>query len=143
MVGTKSGTALYGGAYDARMQEAIRAFERSYSNGVARSFEPDSDAFVALKSAATLTKAIFSPSLTNEMYQLASIMVPGGADRLRKGKPRQDGHIRKYLSFILKELQDRNLGDLDMLLMSLATIRAETSRISIRSQRGFTAAIGI
>jgi len=131
VVGTRSGTPLDGGAYDAKMLEAIRAFERFYCNGVARSFDPDGDAFLALKSAAILTQAIFSPSLTNEMYQLASIMVPGGADpradKLQKGKPRQDGRIRKYLSFILKELQDRNLGDLDMLLMSLATIRAETS----------------
>jgi len=51
-----------------------------------------------------LTKAIFSPNLVTEMYQLASIMVPGGADRLLKGKPRQDGRIRKYLPFILQEL---------------------------------------
>jgi predicted chitinase len=127
VVGTKSGTALDGGAYDAKMQEAIRTFERFYSNGVARSFEPNGDAFAALKSAAILTKAIFSPNLANEMYQLSSIMVPGGADRLLKGKPRQDGRIRKYLPFILQELQNRKLGDLDMLLMALATIRAETS----------------
>jgi hypothetical protein len=127
VVGAKSGTALDGGAYDAKMQEAIRTFERFYSNGVARSFEPNGDAFAALKSAAILTKAILSPNLTGEMYQLASKMVPGGADRLLKGKPRQDGHIRKYLPFILKELQSRKLGDLDMLLMALATIRAETS----------------
>jgi putative chitinase len=37
------------------------------------------------------------------------------------------GNIRTNLPFVLKALQDQNLGDKPMLLMALATIRAETA----------------
>ncbi|MGG6297054.1 peptidoglycan-binding protein [Leptolyngbya sp. AN02str] len=41
-----------------------------------------------------------------------------------QGAPR--ANIEKYLPFVLSALEKRNLGDRDMVLMALATIRAET-----------------
>jgi hypothetical protein len=72
-----------------------------------------------------------SQHLSDELYKLAAIMVPGGADwfvRHKGKKPeRHAGNIRTYLPCILQALDKQGLGDVDMLLMALATIRAETA----------------
>jgi predicted chitinase len=120
------------GAYDAKTQEAVATFERLYFNGVAHPFEPDGESFLSLKSIAMVTVDILNPVLSHDIYELAATMVPGGVGKLVKGRARpangdDDSQIRRHLPLILKALAQRGLADIDMLLMALATIRAESS----------------
>jgi predicted chitinase len=64
------------------------------------------------------------PGITKEMYDLAALMVPGGAT----GKNGVPGGIEHWLGPILEELRAQELADRDMLLMALATIAVEASR---------------
>lgn len=117
------------GVYDAKTLDAVGTFERFYFNGDAHPFEPDGDSFLSLRGAAIVVADIMNPVLTHDMYELAAHMVPGGAKKLVKGRARSSNDIvpiRVYLPSILKELNNRGLGDIDMLMMALATIRAET-----------------
>ena len=117
------------GVYDAKTVDAVGTFERFYFNGDAHPFEPDGDSFLSLRAAAIVVADIMNPVLTHGMYELAAHMVPGGAKKLVKGRARSSDDavpIRIYLPSILKELNKRGLGDIDMLMMALATIRAET-----------------
>jgi peptidoglycan L-alanyl-D-glutamate endopeptidase CwlK len=68
------------------------------------------------------------------MYELAATMVPRGVGKLVQAKGKRangsesdDSPIRQYLPSILKALNQRGIADIDMLLMALATIRAEAS----------------
>ncbi len=132
------------GTYDQRTQDAIRKLERLYFNAMADAFhriEPDDESFCYLKYAAVVTTAVLSPHITNEMYELAAKMVPGGADKLVNARPKRAaasgassltptvvlGSIRTFLPDILKALDERDIADLDMVLMAFATIRAETA----------------
>jgi predicted chitinase len=122
------------GTYDARTQDAVSTFERCYFNGVAHPFEPGGESFLALKNTAIVTRDILNPVLTGDMYQLAATMVPGGVGKLMKSRARhakggepEESPIRTYLPLILKALDARGLADIDMLLMALATVRAEAS----------------
>jgi peptidoglycan L-alanyl-D-glutamate endopeptidase CwlK len=84
--------------------------------------------------------------LGNESYQLAAVMVPGGADWTKRtvikttetvnGKPKVKkqiqselvrGNIRTYLPLILQALREKRLNDTDMIMMALGTVRAEAS----------------
>jgi predicted chitinase len=125
------------GIYDKTTEIAIRRVEDKYFYGVAdplHRIQPDDELFLFLVRVAEETDPE-SPAaqLTTEMYQLASKMVPGGADRLvrnpidKKKKMRVPGNIRTYLPLILRALKNKGLDDVDMVLMALATIRAETA----------------
>jgi len=133
------------GIYSQQTEFAIRSFERLYFYGISDPFhriEPDEDMFCHLQYAAAMTTAVLDPVLSNELYMLAAIMVPGGRDRLLNARPKRThmltgdlagsppvvsaGAIRHYLPQILKALDQKDLADVDMLLMALATIQAET-----------------
>ena len=139
------------GIYSQQTEFAIRSFERLYFYGISDPFhriEPDEDMFCHLQYAAAMTTAVLDPVLSNELYRLAAIMVPGGADKLLNAHANRTRHstgqvaasppmvlmsagtIRRYLPEILKALDQKGLADVDMLLMALATIRAETAQFT-------------
>ena len=128
------------GSYGAQTQDAIRKIERDPFYGIAdplHRIEPNSEVFEFLRHGIIEAHASpMDPQLSHEMYDLAAIMVPEGVDKLIKPvKPIQGqnskyvvpGSIKKYLPDILKALDSKNIGDVDMVLMALATIRAEAS----------------
>jgi putative chitinase len=58
----------------------------------------------------------------------ADITAKSTADQVSRMFPQTPiGNIKANLPFVLKAMQDQNLGDKPMLLMALATIRAETA----------------
>src|SRR5262249_1150590 len=139
------------GIYNQETQDAIRSFERLYFNGIANPFHriaPDEDIFHYLQYAAMVMTAVVNPVLSSELYKLAAIMVPGGADKVLNARANRTRHstgqvtagppvvllspgaIRLYLPEILKALDQKGLADVDMLLMPLATIRAETAQFT-------------
>ena len=89
---------------------------------------------------------VLAASLSNETYLLATAMVPGGVDRMKRTiskkqvqvnghakrvqevhEERVTGHIRTYLPEVFKALTRKQLNDVDMLMMALGTIRAESA----------------
>jgi hypothetical protein len=136
------------GPWDGDVAAGIKAVEEQYFYGEAdpnNKLENDDTLFQFIVHAAD-ARACFAETLSNEVYKLAAVMVPGGADHTKrkivatttivKGKPqvqkqvvseRVRGHIRDYLPDILKALTATKLNDTDMLMMALGTIRAETS----------------
>ncbi len=120
------------GMYDAVTGKVIRAVEDRYFNGMADPLHrvlPDSDLFHFLVDVHEgIAYLPLQPhNLSREMYELAVKMVPLGADRLVHASILLQGTIRTYLPSILQALSDKQLNDADMLLMALATIRAESS----------------
>jgi len=125
------------GNYDVKTQDAISKVERDYFYGVAdplHRIEPNNEVFEFLRHGIIEAHANpLDPQLSHEMYQLAAIMVPLGVDKLVKTSDpnspphNQPGNIRTYLPGILRALDSKGLGDVDMVLMALATIRAESS----------------
>lgn len=137
------------GAWDAALAAALKAVEGKYFFGMA---DPDralenGDTLFEFLAATDLAHQQIAATLSAEVYQLAAVMVPGGADWTkrtvikrpvivdRKSVIKTDvklepvqGNIRTYLPDILKALRDVGLNDTDMLMMALGTIRAETSR---------------
>jgi predicted chitinase len=117
-------------SFDGATEQAIHVVEREYFDGIADPFhrvEPGGEIHRFLTHVAEETHPSRPRArLSEEMYGLAKVMVPGGADHLVKHKVKA-GHIRTYLPAILAALDQANLGDLDMALMALATIRAETA----------------
>ncbi|MBS0314051.1 MAG: hypothetical protein JSS05_07650 [Proteobacteria bacterium] len=136
------------GSWDAAVANALHAIERQYFFGVAdpnAKLENDDTLFRFLAHTAA-TKNSVASSLSAEAYQLAAVMVPGGADitRLIRKKARTvvngktfthiesarlttPGNIRVHLPNILTALTSKSLNDTDMLMMALATIRAESA----------------
>ena len=104
----------------------------------------------------SMVKALAEPGaahrrLAPEMYDIAKTMVPrggaptSGANRPAKKKVNPKGtssgrsganlsqppdNVNKYLPSILMALDDQHLNDPDMVLMALATIRAETAHFA-------------
>jgi len=120
------------GMYDAVTGKTIQAAEDRYFNGMADPLHrilPDSDLFnFMLDVQDGMAYLPLQPhNLSREMYDLAAKMVPLGADRLVHASILVQGSIRTYLPDILQALSDKQLNDEDMLLMALATIRAESS----------------
>jgi hypothetical protein len=74
------------------------------------------------------------PGITREMYDLAALMVPSGVTtkkRLVDGTAIVvPGGIQLYIAPLLAALRAKELDDRDMLLMALATTRAETGRLA-------------
>jgi hypothetical protein len=73
---------------------------------------------------------------SDQMYQLAKTMVPGGASRPAKTQPSAGqaqgsqpppDNIQRYLPGIMQGLREKNLDDPQMVRYALATIQAETS----------------
>jgi predicted chitinase len=118
------------GNFDSATELAMRACEDQFFYGVAdplHRIKPGDEVFQFLVHVASETNPSQPAArLTDEMYQLATIMVPGGADRTKKHK-KQPGNIRTYLPDILQALEAKGLADADMVLMALATIRAESA----------------
>ena len=136
------------GGWDDAMAKALKAVESKYFFGAAdpnNKLESDDTLFSFLVNTDLAQKSIAS-SLSAEVYQLASVMVPGGADWTKrtvikttetvKGKPhvktqikseKVSGNIRTYLPAILQALTAQQLNDTDMLMMAIGTIRAEAS----------------
>lgn len=123
------------GVWDGPTAQASLGLERTYFYGDADPFHrilPDSEFFEFLKHAAIdADHKELHQHLSSELYQLAATMVPAGADKLvrHKGKKAEtrSGSIREYLPSILQSLAAKGLADVDMLLVALATIRAETA----------------
>jgi len=130
--GISTGVCLVeNGDYGPATESAIRSFERLYFYGIGDPFhriEPDEAMFFVLQWAAAGTT--LNSLLSYELYWLAAIMVPGGADKLLNTRASRTGAIRQYLPEILKALDQKGLADVDMLLMALATIRAETAQFT-------------
>jgi predicted chitinase len=136
------------GVWDETMAKALKAIEEKYFFGTAdpnNKLENDDTLFNFLSNADLSQKQI-AATLSAEAYQLAALMVPGGADWTKRtvikttetvnGKPKikrqikselVPGSIRTYLPLILQALRDTQLNDTDMLMMALATVRAEAS----------------
>ena len=118
------------GFYDAITENAVRTVENQYFFSMAdplHRIQPGDELFKFLVNVAAETQPTRPMQrLSGEMYQLASLMVPGGVDLLVDGK-KQPGNIRTYLPDILTGLNQKGLADAQMFLMAMATIRAETS----------------
>lgn len=136
------------GGWDQPFATALQSIENTFFYGEA---DPDNQ----LNTADTLFQFLVQTqleekklvaSLSNEVYVLASTMVPGGIDRIKRttlktremvnGKPvvkktiqetKITGNIRNYLPEILGAMTKRSLNDTEMLMMALATIRAESA----------------
>ncbi len=129
--------------YDAPTQYAIHAVELRYFYGVADArhrVEPDGDLFRFLVAFSEESWFLYKgPALSREAYGLAAKMVPAGADHiLKKMMTEPGGHktiqkktvpgtIREHLPNVLRALTNKQLADADMIMMALATIRAETA----------------
>lgn len=136
------------GTWDSAMATALKTIESNYFFGSAdpnNKLENDDTLFSFLCSTDLTQKQIVS-TLSDESYQLAAVMVPGGADWTKRtvikttemvnGKPKIKkqiqselvrGNIRTYLPLILQALRDKQLNDTDMIMMALGTVRAEAS----------------
>lgn len=136
------------GGWDDAMAKALKAVESKYFFGAAdpnNKLENDDTLFNFLVNA-DLTQKSIAASLSTEVYQLAAVMVPGGADWTKRtvvkttetvnGKAvvkkqikveKVSGNIREYMPIILQALRDQQLNDTDMLMMAIGTIRAEAS----------------
>lgn len=101
------------GDFGPAVQAALIAFQKSkklLADGIA-----GPRTFFALE----LTKSSKLPSVVNKVTAtIVSKMFPFAPV----------DNIKKYLPFVLKALEDEGLGDKNMVLMALATIRAETGR---------------
>jgi hypothetical protein len=135
VLGTRIGLLGETGIYDQSTKDKVRTFERFYWNGVQQSLAPDSAGFLSLQQLAVMTNDMAKTPLPVEITDLANKMVgttkvvPVGTGLNLKGGPTssQQKSIKKYLTTIVKALCDQGLGDIDMLLMALATIRTETA----------------
>jgi Chitinase class I len=136
------------GGWDVTLAQTLQAVEDKYFFGEAdpnNRLETNDTLFQFLVQTETAGRTL-TQSLSNEVFELASAMVPGGVDRIKRtvvttiqdvgGKktPKKEvrevrvrGSIRMYLPDILLALRQRMLHNTDMLLMALATIRAETA----------------
>ena len=118
------------GVFDERTEHALQFVQLKYFYGMADGhgvLEPGDSLFEFLTDVADNAGCKkFSPRLSSDMYGLAAVMVPGGADKRTKHGA-VDGSVRKYLPEILLALKQRDMADETMLLMALSTIRAETS----------------
>ncbi len=136
------------GGWDNEISSALQIIENTFFYGKAN---PDNkidntDTLFNFLVQSDLECRKLAASLSNEVYMLASAMVPGGIDRIKRtvikkfewsnGKQivrkevhetRISGNIRSHLPHILTALTMRSLNDTDMLMMALATIRAESA----------------
>ncbi len=116
------------GKFSDSLLTAIRLVELKYFHGMAlpKGFIEPGDSFENfLRDVADHCGSLGS-RLSTEIYGLAAVMVPGGADkRTRHGT--EPGNIRTYLGDILSALRAKQLADTVMLMMSCGTIRAETA----------------
>lgn len=136
------------GGWDSAVAKALKGVEEKYFYGSAdpnNRLENDDTLFRFLATV-DLTQREIAATLSDEAYQLAAVMVPGGADWLKRtvvktpetvnGKTKIKrvltvekvrGNIRVYLPLILDALRGLQLNDTDMLMMALGTVRAEAS----------------
>jgi hypothetical protein len=136
------------GGWDSSVASALQNVENFYFFGEAdpnNKLESNDTLFQFLVQS-ELTRSSIAASLSSETYSLAALMVPGGADHIKRttvktteivnGKSvvkktvteaKVSGTIQMYLPDILKALTARSLNDTDMLMMALGTIRAETA----------------
>lgn len=113
------------GRYDQATQDALRDFEKRYFYGKASPdgvVRPDGSLFQTMTASVTNPETA-APKLAAEVHGLARVMVPGGVTAGRNGVDR----IQQHLPLIVSALEDQGIADPDMLLMALATIRAESS----------------
>ena len=136
------------GGWDDAVAKALRNVENNYFYGQA---DPDTkletgDTLFQFLVQADASVKVLAASLSNETYLLATAMVPGGVDRIKRTiskkqvqvnghakrvqevhEERITGHIRTYLPEVLNSLTRKQLNDVDMLMMALGTIRAESA----------------
>lgn len=137
------------GGWDQPFATAMQSIENQFFYGEA---DPDNrldntDTLFQFLVQSQLAEKNLAATLSNEVYVLASTMVPGGVDRIKRttlktrevvnGKQvikktvqetRITGNIKNYLPEILGAMTKRSLNDTEMLMMALATIRAESAR---------------
>ena len=136
------------GTWDVNVVSAMQVLEDRYFYGKAdpdNKLETNDTLFQFLVSVDNVSSGI-GAQLSAETYQLAALMVPGGADwtkrttvisteivngksvKKKQIKPeRIQGNIRTYLPDLLRALRNEQLGDTNMLMMALGSIRAEAS----------------
>ncbi|HLH03732.1 MAG TPA: hypothetical protein VKX25_13245 [Bryobacteraceae bacterium] len=109
------------GSWDPAVDHAIGAIEGKFLSGMASPFGQrivanGSPLFVFLVHLAA-GNADLARHYSPLMYQLAKVMLPAGV---------KSGSLALYLPYILQALAHNGLADTEMVLMALATIRAET-----------------
>lgn len=136
------------GHWDAAMAAALKTIENNYFFGSADPNDKleNGDTLFSFLCHTDSTQREIASTLSAESYQLAAVMVPGGADWTKRsvikttltvnGKPKVKkqiqselvrGNIRTYLPLILQALRDTQLNDTDMIMMAIGTVRAEAS----------------
>ena len=101
------------GDFGPAVQAALMAFQKNkglLADGIAG---PRTFAAMGLTKSSKLPSVVnkVTPTIVSKMFPYAPI-----------------DNIKKYLPAVLKALEDEDLGDKNMVLMALATIRAETGR---------------
>ena len=101
------------GDFGPAVQAALIAFQKSkglLADGIAG---PRTFAAMGLTKSSKLPSVVnkVTPTIVSKMFPYAPV-----------------DNIKKYLPAVLKALEDEDLGDKNMVLMALATIRAETGR---------------
>jgi hypothetical protein len=111
--------------YDVAVDHALGAIENKYLSGIASPFGQrvianGSPLFVFIVHLAA-GNANLVTHYSSLMYQLAREMLPGKTAA---------SNLAIYLSYILRALALNGLADTDMVLMALATIRAESAAVA-------------
>lgn len=136
------------GGWNKEISSALQAIENTFFYGEAN---PDNkidntDTLFKFLVQSDLECRKLAATLSSEVYMLASAMVPGGIDRIKRTVVKKSewsnskqivrkeihewrisGNIRSYLPHILTAMTMRSLNDTDMVMMALATIRAESA----------------
>jgi peptidoglycan L-alanyl-D-glutamate endopeptidase CwlK len=84
------------------------------------------DGIAGPQTLATLDLAGASPAAHQELQNITHHVTVNHVSKMCPGAPL--GNIKEYLPCVLQALVERNLGDRQMVLMAIGTIRAETGR---------------
>ena len=105
------------GIFGERTEEALLEFQDSRGLITDAIVGPETRAALELQAPPAVIPAEISSHIPEVTVEIVSRMFPGA----------HVSNIKKYLPYILKALQEEHLTDKKMVLMALATIRAETA----------------